>query len=192
MRPVAYLWVMVDVIDPETGEATRRKAMVPKPRYSKLADEQYHEGEEYVLEDASEPNLPANSANHATLNQYFKNLPEKFEARWPKRKPDHFRRWLLIECGWFTESEIDCASEQAAQQTGALVRSFDGYARISVHGRKVIIRRARSQKVTGPRAVNGMTKDELKQSWKDILELAAEFVGVSPSQMRKEAKRIAN
>ena len=190
MRPVAYLWVMVDVIDPETGEATRRKAMVPKPRYSKLADEQYHEGEEYVLEDASEPNLPANSANHATLSQFFKNLPEKFEARWPKY--DHFRRWLLIEEGWFTEAEIDCSSESAAEQTAGLVRSFDGYARISRHGSKVIVRRARSQKITGPRASNGMTKEEWRQSWKDILELAAEFVGVSPSQMRKEAKCIAN
>jgi hypothetical protein len=189
IRPIAYIWREVEIVDLATGESTQCRAMVPKPRYAKLASEQHLLGEEYILEDASPTTLPGHSANHAQLNEYFKNLPEKYEARWPKY--DHFRRWLLIQEGWFTESEIDCADEKMARQTAALVRSFDGYARISVHDSKVIVRRARSQKVKGPRVAGGMTKDEWKESWKDILELAAQFVGVSPSQMKREARKIA-
>ena len=184
MKPVVYTWREVEVVDSETGEAIKRLAMVPTDRYAKLAASQHHEGEPYTLVQLEERSQASHSAYFAELHSYWENLPENIAARWPSQ--EHWRRWMLVECGWYQESEIECVSAYTAKQTAGLIRSFDGYARISVHGNKVIIKRAKSQSRVGM-----PQKQEFEKSKKDVLELAAQFVGVSPSQMKREVRNIA-
>jgi hypothetical protein len=182
MKAINYVWQEVEIIDSETGEAIKRLAMVPTDRYAKLAASQHHEGEPYTLVQLEERSQASHNAYFAELHSYWENLPEKIAARWPSE--NHFRRWLLVETGWFTESEIECASAYTAKQTAGLVRDLDGYARISVHGNKVIIKRAKSQsRIAMPE------KQDFERSKRATLELAAQFVGVSPSQMKREAQR---
>lgn len=178
--PVVFSWRDVDLID-EEGVATRAKAMVPLPRYLNTAARQYHEGEEYPLVLLETRSRASHSQFFAAINDGFNNLPEKISARWPTS--EHLRKWLLVETGWFQESEIDCASPKHATQTAVLVRSFDEYARISVHGAKVIIRRAKSQ------SVNAMGKQAFEASKKDVLDLLESFIGVKPGSLKKEAGR---
>lgn len=181
--PVTFVWRSVDVVDNESGEATRAMAMVPLARYDNVSKRQYHPGEEYPLVPLEARSRASHSHYFAALNDYFDNLPHSVAARWPTA--EHFRKWCLIETGWFDESEIDCANEQCARQTAVLMRSFDEYARISVHGPKVIIRRAKSQSAVA------MTKEPFEKSKNDVLELAAQFVGVPVGQMKREAGRHA-
>lgn len=178
--PVVFSWREVDLIDGE-GVATRAKAMVPLPRYVNVAGRQYHEGEEYPLVMIETRSRASHSQYFAALHDGFHNLPEKIAARWPT--PEHLRKWLLIETNWLYESEIDCASAKHAAQAAVLIRSFDEYARISLHGAKVIIRRAKSQ------SVNAMGKQAFEASKKDVLDLLESFIGVKPGSLKKEAGR---
>ena len=178
--PVVFHWLDVDVAD-QQGVMHATKAMVPIARYVNTAARQYHEGEEYPLVMLETRSRASHNQYFAAVNDGFDNLPEKIAARWPTS--EHLRKWLLIETGWFQESEIDCASPKHATQTAVLVRSFDEYARISVHGAKVIIRRAKSQ------SVNAMGKQAFEASKKDVLDLLESFIGIKSGSLRKEAGR---
>lgn len=178
IHPVVFTWRNVDIADSE-GVVTEKKAMVPLARYANTAARQYHEGEEYPLVIMETRSRASHSQFFAALNDGFQNLPEKIAARWPTA--EHLRKWLLIETNWFNEAEIDCASPKHATQTAVLVRSFDEYARISVHGAKVIIRRAKSQSAAA------MGKQQFEASKKDVLDLLESFIGVRPGSLKKEA-----
>lgn len=180
--PVNFTWREVDVVDAD-GVAMRVKAMVPQPKYHNLAARQFTEGEEYTLAQIEERSMASHSQYFAALNDYYENLPETVSARWPSR--EHFRKWCLVECGFFDEKEFDMASERHAKALGAFIRTEDEYARIVVRGTKVIVRRPKSQ------SLSAMGKEEFQASKQAVLELAAEFVGVAPSKMMKEAGRHA-
>jgi hypothetical protein len=179
---VTFTWVDVDVVDSD-GVATRRKAMVPLPRYDNIAKRQWHAGEEYTLVPLEARSRPSHNYYFAALDDAFENLPERIAARWPTA--EHMRKWCLVETGWFDESEINCASPQHAIQAATLIRSFDEYARISLHGSKVIIRRAKSQSAAA------MTKEPFEASKRDVLDLVASFIGTTTSELRKHAGRSA-
>lgn len=180
--PVTFVWRDVDVIDARTGEARHDMAMVPlNAANASQARRQFHDGEEYPLAPLEARSRASHNAYFAELHSYWQNLPETVAARWLNE--DHFRKWLLVETGWYDESEIDCATPAHAKETTGLIRSFDVYARMSVHGKKIIIRRARSQSAAA------MGKAEFEKSKHDVLAVAATFVGVSPSQMKREVRR---
>lgn len=178
--PVHFEWREVDVID-QDGIADRRMAMVPQRRFDNICKRQYHSGEVYPLAPLETRSRASHSHFFACIHEGFANIPESMAARWPT--PDHLRRWLLIETGWFHESEIDCASPKHATQAATLIRSFDGYARISIHGSKVIIRRAKSQSAAA------MGKDSFESSKRDVLELLEHLIGTKRGELGKHAKR---
>ena len=173
---------MVNVVDAD-GVAERRHAMVPLPRYGNVCKRQYEEGCEYPMVPLEARSRASHNAYFAQVHDAFQNIPESIAARWPTE--EHLRKWSLVETGWFNESEIDCADEKAARQTAVLMRSFDDYARISVHGSKVIIRRAKSQ------AVPAMAKEEFEASKKSVLDLLEHMTGVPRGTFKREAGRHA-
>ncbi len=180
-QPIAFVWAEVALPD---GAGELVLAMVPLPRYANVAKRQFGEaGSEHVLEAISERSMASHSQFFAAVNDAFNNLPENVSARWPTAQ--HFRKWCLIECGYFEEKEIVCLSEQRAAETALFVRDLDEYARIHVHGHTVLVRRAKSQ------SRGKMQKDEFEASKKAVLDLAEQFVGVSRSQMMKHAGRSA-
>lgn len=178
--PVVFLWRDVDVVDAD-GVATRCKAMVPLARYGKVSARQFVEEQEYPLVILEARSRASHNHYFSALHEGFQNLPEKIAARWPTE--EHLRKWLLCEAGWFDESEIDCSSPRHATQAATLIRSFDDYARISVHGAKVIIRRAKSQ------SANAMGREAFQKSKTDVLDLLEHFTQVPKGTLKKEAGR---
>lgn len=178
--PVVFIWKTVDVTD-DDGVVSRVFAMVPLARYDNLAKRQFSENEEYPLAPIEARSRASHSHFFAAIKEGFDNLPENIAARWPTA--EHLRKWLLIEAGWFHESEIDCSSEKTAKQTAVLMRSFDGYARISIHGAKVIVRRAKSQ------SASAMGKQEFEDSKRDVLDALEHMTQVAKGELMKQAKR---
>jgi len=176
------MWREVDLIDAD-GVAKLAMAMVPHQKYANVAKRQFADGETYTLQPAEERSMASHNQYFAALNDYYDNLPEKIEARWPSA--DHFRRWLLVETGWFDEKEFDMASEKHATALRTFIRTEDRYARIGGSGSKVIVRRARSQSLVA------MGKADFEASKKAVLELAEAMVGTPVRTMMREANRHA-
>jgi hypothetical protein len=182
-QPIAYVWREVDLIEAD-GEVTRTWAMVPSLRYRNVAQRQFGAGGEHVLEPVSERSMASHNAYFAALNDYFDNIPERMEARWPTA--EHFRKWLLIEAGWFDEKEFEMESEKHAKALATFVRTEDVYARIAVRrGKTVIVRRAKSQ------SLKAMGKLDFEASKKAVLDLAEQLVGVPRGVAMKNAGRAA-
>jgi hypothetical protein len=181
-QPIAFDWMQVEIVDAD-GEAERRMAMVPLPRYANVCKRQFGEGGEHVLEPVSERSMASHNQYFAAINDHFNNLPEKIAARWPTAT--HFRRWLLIECGYFDEKEFDMPDDTNAQRLGLFIRTEDEYARIAIRASKVIVRRAVSQ------SISAMKKEPFEQSKKDTLDLAALLTGTPRAVAMREAGRSA-
>jgi hypothetical protein len=186
--PVIFVWREVDVWD-DDGVSSRVWAMVPLARYAKLADRQYAKGEEHALEPVTYRDMSRHNHYFAALNEAFKNLPETVAARWPTA--EHFRKWVLIETGWFEEKEFDfegAGANKRAKMLGTFIRAESEFARISITevspGKfKVIVRRAKSQ------AIPAMKPEEFYQSKKDVLDYVSGMIGVRASELKKHSKR---
>lgn len=179
--PVVFDWREVDIIDVD-GEMTRVKVMVPQIRYAKTAERQFALNEPYPLVVLEARSRASHGHYFAALNEGFENLPEGISSRWPTA--EHFRRWALIECGWFTEKEIDFGTSQYAKRAAILLHDeFDEFARIFQpnNGPKLIVRRAKSQSAAA------MAKDAFEASKKDVLDLLASMVGVDTETLKKQA-----
>lgn len=182
VQPVTYTWREVDAVDAE-GIATKCMAMVPLRKYGNVAKRQFSDGETYTLGPIEERSMASHNAFFAALHEYYENLPEKIADRWPSA--EHFRKWCLVETGWCEEKEFELQSEKHAKALAAFIRTEDAYARLAVRGLKVIVWRPRSQ------SLQAMGKADFQKSKNDVLELAAQFVGVKPSQMMREAGKVA-
>lgn len=182
-QPVPFEWREVEIVDPETGAFDRVMAMVPLPQVRKACDRRFGRDGTHLLAPINERSLAQHNHYFAALHGYYTNLPETISARWTSE--EHFRKWCLVECGWFTEKEFDMESDKHAKRLAAFIRPEDIYAHITTRGKTVIVRRARSQ------AFDAMDKEEFTASSKAVLELAESFVGVKPTKMAKEAGRYA-
>lgn len=183
MQAVIFIWTEVEVVDSD-GVASRRKAMVPLPRYDNVCGRQFHDDEQYPLVVLEARSRASHNAYFAEIGRAFKNLPEKIAARWPS--VEHFRKWCLVEQGWFDEVETEWDSRRDAMRHASYIRvHVDEYARISVHstgGGKflVIARHAKSQSAAA------MRKDVFEESKKDVLDLVSSFIGVTTSELKKQ------
>ena len=181
-QAIAYVWRDVEYADAD-GEIINTGAMVPAARYRNVAKSQFAAGGEHVLEETAERSRASHGFFFATLNDLFNSIPEKMAPRWPKL--DHFRRWCLIETGWFDEKEFEVISEKHAKALGAFIRTNDSFSRISIHGKKVIVRTAKSQ------SMKAMGKDDFNKSKNDVLDLACQLVGVTRTEAVKHGGRAA-
>lgn len=182
--PVVFKWLEVELVDAD-GVAQRIKAMVPHPRYGKVAARQFVDAEEYPMVILETRSRASHSHYFAALQEAYDNLPEKLAARW--QSMDHFRKWCLIEQGWFHEDEHNFDTEQDAKTFAKRLTSFaraeDVYIRMWQTGVRVIVRRAKSQ------SAHAMAKDAFEASKKSVLELASLMVGIDRPALEKHAKR---
>jgi hypothetical protein len=194
--PVNFVWKKVDVILAD-GEIVRAMAMVPAPRYASLAAKQFAEGEEYTLDQVEERSMASHRQFFAALKSGYDNLPENifFRTRadgtyvldetknripkWPS--VEHYRKWLLIETGWYDEREIEEANEAHAKRLAHWLRPEDTYARIFRRGCIVVIQRAKSM------AVQNMKAGAFKQCKADVLALNDALTGVASGTHMREA-----
>lgn len=193
IAPVVMKWCEVEAVDPETGAIERTLGMVPVVRYRNVAKRAYHLGAEYPLVIQETRSRAAHNRYFAALNEAFDNLPEGIAARW--QNFDHFRKWLLIESGWYTEKEFAFHGRTAkrdAHRLSTFIRTDteEEYLRIWVTEvnptlYKVIVRRAKSQDH------QHMDKQAFKESSDAVLELASHFIQVPKGKLLKNAGRAA-
>ena len=156
-------------IQPADGELIL--AMIPQARYAKIAKRQFSLGDEYPLVVLEARSRASHNHFHAAIHEGFTNLPEGIAVRFPTE--NHLRRWVLIETGWFDEKEFDCETAALARRLAAFVRTQTEYARISIHGSKVIVREAKSQSAAA------MGKQAFEDSKRDVLDYLATMIGTT-------------
>lgn len=182
--PVAFVWQELQVVDPESGEIRRVEAMVPQSRYGKVCKRQFVSGEEYPLAILEARSRASHNGFFAQVGEGYKNLPEKIAARW--REVDHFRKWCLIETGWYDEQEYNFDTERDAdlfaKRFAAFCRAHETYVRIFPSGKKVIVRSAKSQ------SAHAMDKETFERSKRDVLDEIGHLVGVSRAELKKAAR----
>ncbi len=193
IAPVVCKWQMVDVSDEGTGVVDSVLAMVPALRYRKVAEKQFHVGDEYPLIVMQPRSRASHSQYFAAIGDGFENLPDKIAARFPTA--EHLRKWLLIETGWCTEKEFEFEGRDAEKQARRLalfIRTEDEHARISLSKVdvtpvkfKVIVRRAMSQEHAA------MDKETFQQSKKAVLDLLEQLISVPKGALMKNAGRSA-
>ena len=199
--PVNYVWRKVDVVIESTGEVVRMLAMVPSARYRAVAAKQFHEGEEYTLDQVEERSMASHRQYFAALKSGYDNLPEKVFFRtkkdgtyvlddsgnripkWPS--VEHYRKWLLIEAGFYEEREIPAPNATYAKRLAAWIRPDDVYARIFTRGEFVVVQRAMSQ------STKAMKKKAFQESKEAVLSLNDAMTGVAPGTHWREAGNAA-
>jgi hypothetical protein len=193
--PVVFIWRQIDVVDRD-GEIERTWAMVPLPRYAKLAQRQYREDAEHPLVILEARSQKSHNFYFASIADGFANLPEGIAPRFPSA--EHLRKWLLVEAGWFDEKDFDFDDDREGQKMARnlalFIRTEDEYARISFahfidrEGKKkikVLVRRAKSQ------SFGEMSAADFKASSAAVLEELSHLIGVSQATLTKEAGRSA-
>lgn len=153
------------------------------PERADMAYCQYFFGAGEVFKIDPEQERDMNSHRHyfAQLKEVWKNLPERLESKYPT--DEIFRKKLLIECGYFHESEIVCDTARDAATVAAFMAPLDPSAVITV--RKRVIRKyvAKSQSVAA------MGRREFQASKWAVLDAAAALIEVTPKQLEKHTKK---
>lgn len=187
IAPIIMAWQEVDVFNAEDGSVERRHAMVPVERYRKHAERQYQTGAEYPLIPLESRSRAAHNRYFAALAEAYGSLPENVSKRW--ENIDHFRKWVLIETGWYREVEEEFEgrdAEKYARRRARYARADNDYARIWVVQRGpgkwvTISRTAKSQDHAS------MAKAEFKASSDAVLDYAAALLGTPRSELNRHA-----
>lgn len=180
IAPVSFEWREVEVADHEDGVIRTVMAMVPVKRFRRFAGEQYQAGHVYRLGPFEEQSEASRGHFFACVHTAWLNLPETVTPRW--KSETHMRRWILIRCGWYDEKEFELKDEEQAFRLGTFIRTEDPYASMTVHGNKLIVRRAMTQ---SPKA---MGKHNFEASKQDVLSYLSNLIGVDVTTLRKESK----
>ena len=153
-------------------------AMIPHPRLRELCNRQYAVGEQYILAVPQYPTPATRNHYFASLHDAWMNLPEN-DKRFPTE--EHFRKYLLIKAGFASENTVVCDTPRDAKNLAATVRAHDGFAVITVSGNVVKIYSAKSQSAVA------MSKEEFQASKTAVLDLAAELIGTTRTELIKQA-----
>lgn len=184
MKMVPVVFTFTEII---TADGEALVAMVPQTRYEKVARRQFDIDSEYPLVVLETRSRASHNFYFACVSEGFKNLPENIAGRW--QEVDHFRKYCLIETGWFDEQDFDFDTPKDARTFGtrfaAFCRAHDTYVRIHISGCKVIVRSAKSQSAAA------MGKETFEASKKAVLDLIEHMIGVAPGTLGKEAGNAA-
>ena len=168
-RPIKVVW---------TGAS-----FVPQGREMTYCQHMFRVGEIFTIDPEQERDMNSHRHYFVQLKEAWENLPEEYGEQYPDE--EIFRKKLLIQCGYYTESSIVCDTTNDAFILAAFMADADRSATINVHGNVIQKFVARSQKV------QLMGRKEFQQSKWAVLELAACMINVTPKQLEKNAGRSA-
>jgi hypothetical protein len=152
------------------------------PARPKAADKAFVIGRRYWLDEVSERNWASHQQQFAWIAEAHSNLPDALAELFPTS--EHLRKAALIATGWFRETVVDCGSRAAAARVASYAQGEDEFAKVTVRGPTVIVRKARSQRMHG---LDRMDKAEFERAKADILGWIANLIGVEPAQLRGAA-----
>ena len=139
------------------------------------ADRHYVVGEHYLLVPHEERSTRSHQHFFAALHEAWSNLPLEDAAFYPTVA--HFRKHLLIKCGYRHERIVVAADKSEARKIAAIVRDMDQFAVASVRDNIVIIWTAESM------SMRAMKKQRFQKCKDDLLNEAAAMIGVSTDQL---------
>lgn len=162
------------------------EAAWPLQRFRRQIDAEMVVGELYHLDPIKLEWSKRDQAFHCTLRDLYANIPERLHSRFASYSYDDFRRHCLIETGYVTIREIAMPSKRAAEECAMFFGRRDKHTKLLVKGYVIQEITAKSQAMRG-----GMTPEERRQSYKDVLDYAAGLVGVSAQDARQHAGQAA-
>jgi hypothetical protein len=174
MQPVPFVW------DAEAG------VLRPDPKYLLLCRNRMQDGRRYVMEAVEVDDVSPRERGryHAIIRRAHDQLTPEQTARYPT--VSDMRHRALINTGWYVDSYLEAANEQAAQAIGVWAlkdRANDGVV-VTVSGNAVRVRAPRSQKVGDPEEGH-MTKEEYRRSCEDVLEYLAGVLGITRAELER-------
>ena len=157
--PLMFLW---------EGDCMR-----PWPRFQRAADAQFVIGQSYKLQVVVEHSSKSQAHWHACIGETFKNLPDDLADKFPSQ--EHFRKWMLVQCGYATERVVACATMVEAHRVMALASQLDEYAVATRSGATVSIWTAKETK--------RMLKKEYQEMKDKTLTFMAGLLDVTPDEL---------
>lgn len=186
-RPCLFVW----------SKAERTMRLVP--RFARVADAQFRDGEEYPLEVKEQ----RSSKDH---NHYFASVKNAFdhvdhaETLELLSTPNKLRQWALIKTGWCDVTVFGPLPKRSAiasaRTAAANFRAQDDYVEITmrpahdeetgeVEGWAVVIKTAKSQSRAS------MDKEDFRKSKTDVLEVLAGHIEVKRRDLERSARDTA-
>ena len=167
--PVEYEW---------DGEA-----MKPLPRFAKTCDKQFVVGERYNLEVIEERSGATHRHYFACLHDAWLNLPHDLAERFPTS--ERLRRWALIKTGFANEQSMVCETVVDAARFASMLGRMNDDAVIVTKGRTIKVYTAKSQ------SMRSMDKVEFQKSKIAVLDLVAEMIGTSATELEAHGGQAA-
>lgn len=164
MRPLPFTW--------EEG--------VMRPRWPRLAHEQFDPGQTYVLVPEEDSSDKSRRHFFAIVREAWQTLPELEAERFPSS--EHLRKWALIRAGFRDERTIACSSKAEAQRVAAFVKPMDDYAIVVAREATVAVLTAKSQ------SKKAMGAADFQASKDAVLGIIADLIGVAPDTLSKHAR----
>ena len=158
-------------------------SFVPAPSDMIYSQNWFKVGEVYVIDPEQEQSGASRRHYFAQLKEAWRNLPERLMPKYPTE--EIFRKKLLIECGYFHESDTVCDTARDAATIAAFMAPLDPAAVITVRGRIIKKYIAKSQ------STSAMDHDTFQKSKRDVLDMAATLIEVTPKQLEKNAGKSA-
>lgn len=159
------------------------EALVPlNQHWAKRADAAYTIGETYTLVPHEERSANSHKHYFAEVAEAWHQLPEHLSEAYPS--PEALRKFALIKAGFCDAHPFVCSSRAEALRFASYIKPVDAYAVVTVKEAVVTRYTAQSQ------SLKAMGKDEFQRSKQAVLEIVAEMIGVSPSDLSREAGRM--
>lgn len=158
-------------------------SFMPDMRDVPRCQQQYMPGEVLIIDPQQERDMNSHRHYFVQLKEAFDNLPESLKRKYPTE--DIFRKKLLIETGYFHQSEVVCDTARDATVVAAFMAPLDPAAVITVHGRVITTYVAVSQSIAA------MGRAEFQASKWAVLDAAAVLIRVTPKQLEKNAGKSA-
>ena len=164
IRPVVFVW---------TGNS-----MVPLPRYKNQCDTQFLVDCEYPLTIIEARSRASHNHYFASVEEAYKNLPDSLKEKFPSAT--HLRKKALVECGYCTEKNFVCDTDEHAMNLAVYIRSIDEYAIIRLSGNVVKVFEAHSQDAAN------MGRELFMASKNAVLDYVSTLIGVKTSELKKQ------
>lgn len=176
----------------------RAGAMILDPAYRRIADEQFRDGEIYLMSVAGdERHDKFRGFFFASVREAFNNL--QGTAAEVLTSPTLLRGWALVQTGWADQHVMEAPGDNERQQKAAAER-------MAVFARSIVTKESYSEiwirKIDGkwmvaivtPKSQSraSMTDDDFKKSSKDVLDVLAGQIEVKRRDLESAGRRSAD
>lgn len=145
--------------------------------------EHFEIGGKYALIEYQPRNMPRHAALFAQLDEVWEQLPEGMADDFPTQ--DHLRAFALIKTGWHDRTSYILKDADEALKLAGDLRRRSQFSLVVVSGATVDFYEPKSQ------AVRAMKDPEFVKSMNDVLDYAANLVGIDRNTLKENAGQAA-